>query len=112
MGLSTLLLGLHFSPASQDVFQPPHKGSFSSQEIPSVLKELNDHLLSRKTINNLQKLRQVEKRKRGCSPDITLLIQCITHVENLLLCGKVPSYHLVIIVSWGFETAQEGERGF
>jgi len=66
----------------------------------------------KKTKNNLQKLRQVEKRKRGCSPDITLLMQCLTLLENLLLCGKVLSYHLIIIVSLGFEMAWEGERGF
>lgn len=53
-----------------------------------------------------------EKRKRGCSPDITSLTQCITHLENLLLCGKVLSgnYHLIIIVSLGVWNGMGGRR--
>lgn len=66
-----------------------------------LTRNLPEHKELSQTMNNLQKLKQVEKTKRICSPDITLLIQCITDLENLLLCGKVLSYHLIIIVSLG-----------
>lgn len=66
-----------------------------------LIRNLPEHKELSQTMNNLQKLKQVEKRKRVSSPDITLLIQCITDLENLLLRGKVLSYHLIIIVSLG-----------
>lgn len=51
MGLSALLLAPCFSPASQNTFQPTHKRS--STRDSSMHKELSDHLLARKTLNNL-----------------------------------------------------------
>lgn len=78
---------------------------------PSVHRELGDHVLARKTMNSLWRLRQVGKRGRGSSPDLTWLMQCLAPLENLLLCGKVLSYHLVIIVSLGVGNGKGGRKG-
>lgn len=102
MGLSAVLLGLCFSPAPQDIFQLAHKRSFPSQESPLCTRSWGRPWIICKSSG---------RWKTGCSPDITLLIQCITHLENLLLCGKVLSYHLIIIVSLGVWNGMGGRKG-
>lgn len=79
-------------------------------------RQLGDHVLARKTANSLRRLRQVGKRERGKGGkrllrDVTRLTQCLAPLENLLLCGKVLSYHLVIIVSLGVGNGMGGRKG-
>lgn len=62
MGLSAALLGLCLSPVSPRHLPPRTEVIFLLRRNPRVHEELSDHMLASKTMNNLQKLRQVEKR--------------------------------------------------
>lgn len=93
---------LCFSPASQDISQPPHKWSSTRSWVISCWPGRLWIIFCK---------RQLQNRWTGCSPATTWLTQCISHLGSLLLRGKVLSYHLVIIVSLGVWNGMGGRKG-